>query len=47
MRKIFLSVLLFICVTAVPAMAAVQNVQVSGNLNSYYLFRENFPIQSP
>ncbi len=45
MRKIILAVCLMALVS-VPAMAAVQNVQVKGNVNSYYLYRQNFDLIS-
>lgn len=45
MKKLILAVAL-LAVMTVPAMAAVQNVQVEGNVNSFYLFRENFDFVS-
>ncbi|MCK5014887.1 MAG: hypothetical protein KAS66_13835 [Candidatus Omnitrophica bacterium] len=43
MRKlIILAVVLMVALVAVPAFASVQNVKVSGSVDSTYLFRDNF-----
>jgi len=45
MRKsIILAVVLMVALVAVPASASVQNVKVSGSIDSTYLFRDNFDL---
>ena len=45
MRKsIILAVVLMVALVAVPAFASVQNVKVSGSVDSTYLFRDNFDL---
>ncbi|MBF0386080.1 MAG: hypothetical protein HQL27_09480, partial [Candidatus Omnitrophica bacterium] len=41
MRKLILA-LLILAVMAVPAFASVQNVKISGSINSFLVMRENF-----
>ena len=45
MRKsIILAIVLVAALVAVPAFASVQNVKVSGSIDSTYLFRDNFDL---
>lgn len=44
MKKVILLALLAVAVAAVPASASVQNVKVSGSIDSTYLFRDNFDL---
>ncbi len=42
MKKVILLALLAVAVAAVPAFASVQNVKVSGSIDSTYIYRDNF-----
>lgn len=42
MKKTILLALLAVAVAAMPAFASVQNVKVSGSIDSTYIYRENF-----
>jgi hypothetical protein len=44
MRKTILLALLAVAVAAAPAFASVQNVKVSGSIDSTYIYRENFDL---
>jgi len=45
MRKsIILAVALMVALVTVPAFASVQNVKISGSVDSTYLFRDNFDL---
>ena len=45
MRKsILVAVVLMVALVAVPAFASVQNVKVSGSIDTTYLFRDNFDL---
>ena len=45
MRKsILLAVVLMVALVAVPASASVQNVKISGSIDSTFLFRDNFDL---
>ena len=45
MRKsILLAVVLMVALVAVPASASVQNIKVSGSIDSTYLWRDNFDL---
>ena len=44
MKKMLLLAVLIIAVTAMPAFASVQNIKVSGDIDSTYLVRDNFDL---
>jgi len=44
MKKLVLATMLVVAFSAIPAFAAVQNIKVSGDIDSTYLYRENFDL---
>jgi len=43
-KSIILAIVLAVALVAVPAFASVQNIKVSGSVDSTYLFRDNFDL---
>ena len=42
MRKSILLAMLMVCLMAIPAFASVQNIKISGGVDSFYAFRDNW-----
>ncbi len=45
MKKVLLAIMLMATLVAVPAFAAVQNIKVSGNIDSTFLYRDRFDLR--
>ena len=43
-KSILLAVVLMVALLAVPAFASVQNIKISGNIDSTWLYRNNFGL---